>query len=885
LQTDAAENELVKPNAPRIYFLTGMHRSGTSFLAARMLDAGIAIPGPHLPANDDNPEGYWEARSVVDLNNRMLVATGQDWQSIAPIDPEQLAALNLEFSDEVEECLGNLLSSAGSSIGVKDPRFCRTLPVWCEAARKLGATPEIIATVRSAADVAKSLYRRRRRAEFRPAAVDLPGQSLLLWLRYMTDMEVLSRPYARRFIRFSDLAALDPHSIRKFLSLDEVQIAPHLPGAIEAPTTSWQLLAEEVENILANDRTVTATVRLDQVRQSLDRELEAAGEDRPEVPRHLKLARAVARQATSAALSVPVISFVSGEPEGRGHIYRIENRIYSLIDTDVSIVRADPRRDNAEDIAAVSDLIVVFRKPMDQWLDVLIASASRRGKPVIFDIDDLLFEPDLMRPEIFRYLEGKPSMVRADWEARARGYALAASAATACWVSTAPLAERIARLNRKARVLPNGFVERPGRRAGDWAEEAESDTGERDRTIIGYASGTPTHDRDFLEAAEAIALTLEQDPGTCLEIIGELSENSLRGFAHLDGQIVRRPVVDFYQLPARLKRFDVNIAPLERDNVFCDCKSELKYFEAARLGVPSIASPTRPFAACIQDGNTGLLAAETTGWADALSELTGSPARRRELGLAAKEQANAQFGPEAQKRDLIERIQEFLPGFGRRQPAGFRQKKEVTSEAGFSLIEVMVGLAITAVISVLIFSSLISQVRQADIVRTSTQSAFSDIASRRLVETVVSTTTPSWSDETRGQFSGDGQNMSGMSAFSLFGKPARLQDYSLTLAPSVDETVMLTLTTEDGEWQVEALPAGARFRYLGGDATWYDSWPQSSTPGRTVAEMERFFTNQGLPRMICIWSDGTGGPVDYQISFENNEVLPARTRDLGQTLP
>lgn len=885
MQTVASENEVVKPNAPRIYFLTGMHRSGTSFLAARMLDAGIPVPGPHLPANDDNPEGYWEARSVVDLNNRMLAAAGQDWQSIAAIKPEKLAALNSEFSDEVAECLANLLRSAGTCMAVKDPRFCRTLPIWCDAARRLSATPEIIATVRSAADVARSLYRRRRRPEFRPAAVDLPGQSLLLWLRYMTDLEVLSRPYARRFIRFSDLAGLDADGIRTLLSVDHPEMAQSPATGGEARTATWQQLSEEVEDMLGNPQTEAASARLDQIRLGLDRELEAGLAHGPEMPEGLKLARISARKRPGSAVSVPVISFVSGEPDGRGHIYRVENRIFSLIDEDVSIVRADPRKDRAEEIAAASDLIVVFRKPMDQWLDAMIAAANRRGTPVIFDIDDLLFEPDLMRPEIFRYLEGKPSTVRADWEARARGYALSASAATACWVSTAPLAVRIARLNRKARVLPNGFVERPGRRAGDWAEASESDTGERVRTIIGYASGTPTHDHDFLEAAEAIALTLEEDPETCLEIIGELSDKSLRGFAHLSGQIVRRPVVDFYQLPARLKRFDVNIAPLERDNVFCECKSELKYFEAARLGVPTIASPTRPFAACMENGVNGFLAGETRDWSHALGELVNSPARRRQLGDAARDQADAQFGPEAQKRDLVERIQEFFPDFGRRQPADMRQTEQATSDAGFSLIEVMVGLAITAVISVLIFSSLLSQVRQADIVRSSTQSAFSDIASRRLVETVVSTTTPSWADETTGQFSGDGQKMSGMSAFSLFGKPARLQDYTLTLTPSADERVMLTLTTEDGEWQVDALPAGARFRYLGGDATWYDSWPQSGTPGRTVAEMERFFTNQGLPRMICVWSDETGGPVAYQISFENTDVLPARTRDLAQTLP
>ena len=54
------------------WFLTGMHRSGTSFLARRLQDAGLAFPGDLLPPADDNPEGYWEARDIVRLNNAML---------------------------------------------------------------------------------------------------------------------------------------------------------------------------------------------------------------------------------------------------------------------------------------------------------------------------------------------------------------------------------------------------------------------------------------------------------------------------------------------------------------------------------------------------------------------------------------------------------------------------------------------------------------------------------------------------------------------------------------------------------------------------------------------------------------------------------------------
>ena len=54
-------------------------------------------------------------------------------------------------------------------------------------------------------------------------------------------------------------------------------------------------------------------------------------------------------------------------------------------------------------------------------------------------------------------------------------------------------------------------------------------------------------------------------------------------------------MVPLHHLPDEIARFDINLAPLEPDNPFCDAKSELKYFEGALAGVCTIASPVGPF--------------------------------------------------------------------------------------------------------------------------------------------------------------------------------------------------------------------------------------------------------------------------------------------------
>ena len=76
-------------------------------------------------------------------------------------------------------------------------------------------------------------------------------------------------------------------------------------------------------------------------------------------------------------------------------------------------------------------------------------------------------------------------------------------------------------------------------------------------------------------------------------------------------------------LQLALANVDLNIAPLQ-DNVFTNCKSELKYFEAAAAGTVTIASPTYAFRNSIVDGVNGFFASPidwydcshsvSTGW-------------------------------------------------------------------------------------------------------------------------------------------------------------------------------------------------------------------------------------------------------------------------------
>lgn len=634
-----------------VHFVTGMHRSGTSHLAGRLQAAGLVFPGDMLPPNDDNPDGYWEAREVVALNNQMFAELGLDWRSVAPLPHEQIEALCTLFLSQVGACLDFLAEEAGGrDFAIKDPRLCRLLPIWQRAAHAHRFETGVIASVRDPGEIAASLFHRTRNPSFRPAAVDVPQESILLCLRYMLDLERSSRGMSRRFIdyaRISNWSYTEDVGGAAAIELDPIH------------SRSWRDLSNDVKNVLQAGGAPACADWLDGVSNALDAAL-LQGIDRP--------SRAGASKAAAHRAKVYTllpgremrcglrVGFVSGAPESRGHIYRIENRIASLIGTDNAAIRIDPATWSPAEAAGQVDVIVIFRKEMDSWLEQFFRHARAAGAVTIFDIDDLIVDESFMTPEVFRFLEGKPSAFVSEWKDRARRYRMAAAAADTCWVTTEPLARHLREVNPRVRVLRNGLSDASGRIArrvrAIRASRAPSGV------VLGYASGTPTHARDFEVLVDPLERVMRLNPEVCLRITGALSDAALAPLAHFSDRIERRPLVDYWALPFELAAVDVNLAPLEASNPFCECKSELKIFESAVLGIPTIASGTEPYRSAIVDAETGFAVSTADEWEDALMKLIGDRGRRERLGANAQVFCEARFGQTQQQIDFLDCLAE-----------------------------------------------------------------------------------------------------------------------------------------------------------------------------------------------------------------------------------
>jgi glycosyltransferase involved in cell wall biosynthesis len=351
--------------------------------------------------------------------------------------------------------------------------------------------------------------------------------------------------------------------------------------------------------------------------------------------------------------NLPRALFISGEQHTPGTLYRVDRyaAMARALGYEARIMTAAPV--GPEDLDRVR-LVVIWREPHSAHIDGIVQVAHEQGAMVTYDVDDLMFRPEMAVIDI---IDGIRSQKFSELETQAF-FARIGRALKACDLVTCPteeLARHARRMGKPAFVLPNGFdaeahaISRAARR--HWLAEGD------DLLRIGYAAGSRTHQRDFAAAAAAIArvlrdndkarLTVFRDPssGEGVVLMDEFDE-----FAGLEDRIEWRDMVSLPDLPNELARFAVNIAPLEAGNPFCEAKSELKYFEAGLVGVPTVASPSGPYRRAITDGVTGRLAATPDGWHDALRDLLADKNLRQCMGMAAYHDSLARFGPEARQR-------------------------------------------------------------------------------------------------------------------------------------------------------------------------------------------------------------------------------------------
>jgi glycosyltransferase involved in cell wall biosynthesis len=274
---------------------------------------------------------------------------------------------------------------------------------------------------------------------------------------------------------------------------------------------------------------------------------------------------------------------------------------------------------------------VLNRVPMTAAVEAQIAAAEAAGTRVLFDVDDLLFAPELVAGLDFVASSPDPGrVVRA-----AEGIAATVARCGAGLCATPALRGELAARGARAEVALNGVSD-------EMVALSERARGQRPapdgRVRIGFPGGHPGHAFNVAVVEEALERVLREYPHVELLFIGPVVP-APRLAAH-GRRVQHTPYLDWRVLPFQLARLDVCIAPLA-DHRFNRCKSDIKWMEAALVGVPLVASPVGQLGETIHHGVNGLLASGPDAWVEALGSLLDDPALGARLAAAAGEEVQA----------------------------------------------------------------------------------------------------------------------------------------------------------------------------------------------------------------------------------------------------
>jgi len=138
--------------------VTGMHRSGTSYLVRALNLCGLNL-GPEsdffdteLQPKFGNPRGHWENVKVTNLNEQILKLNGGSWHKV----PNSFIKTPKNLQNKINQILKSFYSEKSLAYGFKDPRFCLTLPKWKKNLPNL----VLIGVFRHPLKVAESLKKR-----------------------------------------------------------------------------------------------------------------------------------------------------------------------------------------------------------------------------------------------------------------------------------------------------------------------------------------------------------------------------------------------------------------------------------------------------------------------------------------------------------------------------------------------------------------------------------------------------------------------------------------------------------------------------------------------------------------------------------------------------
>ena len=162
-------------NKPSATLVIGCHRSGTSLITRCLSAMGLTLADDLIPAQPDNPKGFWEDAGVTAFNESLLNAFQCDWNSVNFAKLDNIRGQRVNQWREKARALVQDHYPADVSFVIKDPKFSLLIPFWQEVFDELEIDTRYLLTYRPPLSVAASLKARNGFSR---------EKSVLIWLAY-----------------------------------------------------------------------------------------------------------------------------------------------------------------------------------------------------------------------------------------------------------------------------------------------------------------------------------------------------------------------------------------------------------------------------------------------------------------------------------------------------------------------------------------------------------------------------------------------------------------------------------------------------------------------------------------------------------------------------
>ncbi|WP_445081079.1 rhamnan synthesis F family protein [Lactococcus sp. KTH0-1S] len=297
--------------------------------------------------------------------------------------------------------------------------------------------------------------------------------------------------------------------------------------------------------------------------------------------------------------------------------------------------------------AEYASQIIIYRTPYSEQFKQLIELAHKYNKPVFYDIDDLVY--DTSYTDQLDYVKTLGKQEKEAYDSGVRSYGKLMELCDAFITSTTDLKNELLKLGKPVYLNRNLASEE----LISISEQVIAKTIKDKKKIkIGYFSGSITHNENFDLIRSAILKILKAFPQTELHLVGHLTiPDEMKNYKK---QLIVHDFLDWTLLPSLVAEMDINLAPLV-DNVFNRAKSEIKWLEAALVGVTTVASDIGSFSEIITNETTGVLVADGM-WYEQLKDLIDNKTKLEFLGNNAKRKVISTYKTTKHKDEFIEAI-------------------------------------------------------------------------------------------------------------------------------------------------------------------------------------------------------------------------------------